>query len=194
MAFGHTRMFVKQLIRSPGTTGALLPSSDRLAREMVRLAAPPPGAVIAELGPGTGSFTRRIVESLQPGQKFFAVEINENFARLLKRHMPGLRLHIGCGSELARFCREEGESHVDCVISGLPWAVIPDQTQDAILDAMISVMPPGGIFATFAYVHALVLPGARKFKKKMLKRFSDLEVSGIVWKNVPPAIVYRCRK
>ena len=194
MAHGHTRMFIKQLLAKPGSTGAILPSSDDLARRMVEFAAPGPQAVIAEFGPGTGVVTKVILDSLLPEQCFFAIEVNEDFAEALRKRFRNLHLHVGCASDVAACCAKENVDHVDCVISGLPWAIFPDELQDKILGGMIDVMPKGGVFITFAYLQGLVMPAGRKFKQNLKKYFSHVENSGVVWKNVPPAIIYRCYK
>ncbi len=194
MAHGHTRMFIKQLLAKPGSTGAVVPSSDELARQMLELARPGQNAVIVEYGPGTGVFTKRILESLLPEQVFFAIEVNDDFAAGLRKRFPRLHLHTGCASGVADCCREEGVDHVDCVISGLPWAIFPDELQDKILGGMMDVMPEGGTFITFAYLQGLVMPAGRKFKQNLKRHFSHVESSGVIWKNIPPAIIYRCVK
>lgn len=194
MAQGHTRMFIKQLITNPISTGAVAPSSAELAKNMVEYAAPGAGAVIAELGPGTGVITERILETLQPGQRFFAIEINEKFAEMLRRRFPQLHLYQDCASTIADCCRREGVGHVDTVISGLPWAIFPEELQEKILDGMMEVIPAGGVFVTFAYLQGLIMPSARLFKKHLKKRFAKVESSGVIWKNIPPAIMYRCQK
>lgn len=192
MARGQTRLFIKQMFANPGKTGAIVPSSRALARKMLALAAPGPEAVIVEYGPGTGVFTREILAELGPRQRFFCVEINEEFARTLRRDHPELAIHIGCASDIRSYCDTEGVDRVDCVISGLPWAVFPEDLQRKILDGMARVMPPGGVFVTFAYLQGLVMPSGRKFKKNLKKYFSRVERSDVVWENIPPAIVYRC--
>ncbi len=194
MANGQTRMFIKQLLTRPGSTGAVLPSSDELSRKMVEFAAPPRNAVIAEFGPGTGVVTNVILNSLRPEQRFFAIEVNEEFAGALRKRFDNLHLHIGCASDVAAFCAKEQVDHVDCVISGLPWAIFPDELQTKILTGMTNVMPEGGVFVTFAYLQGLVMPAGRLFKSKLKKHFSHVENSGVVWKNLPPAIIYRCFK
>ena len=192
MAHGKTRMFLKQLFKNPGKTGAIVPSSRHLAVRMLELSAPGPEAVIVEYGPGTGVFTREIISALTPSQKFFCVEINEGFAEIIRRDHPGFAVYTGCASGIGAYCAKEGVDRVDRVISGLPWAVFPEDLQRKILGGMMDVMPKGGVFVTFAYLQGLILPSGRKFKRNLKRHFSTVERSGVVWENVPPAIVYRC--
>lgn len=194
MAHGKTRMFIKQMFSDPGKTGAIVPSSRKLARRMLELSNPGEDAVIAEYGPGTGVFTREIADNLRPGQKFFCVEINKNFADILRRDHPRLGIHIGCASDIESYCRAEGVDHVDRVVSGLPWAVFPEELQRDILDGMMRVMPKGGVFVTFAYVQGLVLPSGRRFKRNIKRYFAKVERSEVIWENIPPAIIYRCER
>lgn len=194
MAFSQTLAFVKQFLTKPGSTGAIIPSSNALARKMLAYAAPKADAVIAEYGPGTGVFTEVILNTLLPEQRFFAIEINEDFARALRERWPELHLHEGCASGVAECCAREGLDHVDTVISGLPWAIFPNELQTKILSAMVGVMPAGGVFVTFAYLQGLVMPSGLKFKENLKKYFSKVEISGVVWRNFPPAIMYRCTK
>jgi phospholipid N-methyltransferase len=185
-------MFLRQMFKDPGRTGAVMPSSRKLARRMYELAAPEPDSVIAEYGPGTGAFTSVILGNLRPGQRFFCVEINPDFAERLKRDFPGAPVHVGCASNIAEYARIEGVGRVDRVISGLPWAVFPDDLQHRILSAMADIMPKGGVFVTFAYLQGLIMPSGRRFRKNLGKYFSAFGKSETIWENVPPAIVYRC--
>ena len=56
------------------------------------------------------------------------------------------------------------------------------------------VLKPGGQFVTFAYLQGLLLPAGRRFRAKLKRSFSDVTKSKIVWRNLPPAFVYRCRR
>ena len=47
---------------------------------------------------------------------------------------------------------------------------------------------------TFAYVHGAGLPWGRSFRRLLERSFSEVRTSPVVWRNLPPAIVYRCRK
>jgi phosphatidylethanolamine/phosphatidyl-N-methylethanolamine N-methyltransferase len=45
---------------------------------------------------------------------------------------------------------------------------------------------------TFGYLQSLALPGARHFAGLLPTYFRKVSKSSIVWRNVPPAFVYRC--
>jgi phospholipid N-methyltransferase len=79
-------------------------------------------------------------------------------------------------------------------VSGLPWAGFAATRQTRILDAVVASLRPGGWFTTFAYVHAAGWPPGRRFRRLLEARFSEVERSRVVWKNLPPAFVYRCRE
>ena len=83
---------------------------------------------------------------------------------------------------------------MDAVLSGLPWAVFPDSLQLELLEEIKANLKPGGKFATFAYVQGMVLPAAQKFRKLLKSEFGEVHQSPIVWRNAPPAFVYRCEK
>ena len=66
--------------------------------------------------------------------------------------------------------------------------------QVKFLDEMMRVLKPGGRFVTFAYAHGLALRPARRFATLLPNYFTRVAKSSVVWLNVPPAIVYRCRR
>jgi phospholipid N-methyltransferase len=78
------------------------------------------------------------------------------------------------------------------VISGLPWASFSATLQTDIFQAMFSVLRPGGSFATFAYLQGTKLPAGKRFAELLKKNFSSVVKSPVVWRNLPPAFVYRC--
>ena len=95
---------------------------------------------------------------------------------------------------LPRFAGAERVSKVDLVVSGLPWAVFSDRDQTELLDTTIERMGEGARFATFAYLQGLLLPAGKRFRRKLDSRFREVETSRTVWRNLPPAVVYRCRR
>jgi phospholipid N-methyltransferase len=85
-----------------------------------------------------------------------------------------------------------GMPAADCIVSGLPWAVFSSELQLRLLAAIRDALRSGGTFATFAYLHAAWLPAARRFREHLTSHFETVEESRVVWRNLPPAFVYRC--
>ncbi|WP_214410373.1 class I SAM-dependent methyltransferase [Sphaerisporangium fuscum] len=189
-----TALFFGQFMRSPGTTGAVAPSSRRLAR-LVTTPVPEKGdPVIVELGPGTGVFTDEIQRRLGGRGDHLAVEINPRLAaRLADRH-PAAKIVVADAVNLPQLLAKHGHERADVVVSGLPWAAFPGELQDRLLEAIIGTLSPEGAFTTFAYVHARTLPPALRFRRRLLERFEEVVASRTVWGNVPPAFVYHARR
>jgi phosphatidylethanolamine/phosphatidyl-N-methylethanolamine N-methyltransferase len=141
-----------------------------------------PGQVIIELGPGTGVCTRELL-SMFPGNPIIAIEMNDHFARDLRRDLPGVQVLQGCASHLPDLLREHGiaPEQVGAVVSGLPLLSLPRETTRAIIAAVVEVLPVGRPFIQFTY---------------STRAFSRLELTGLnaqpgrrVWMNLPPATV-----
>jgi len=178
----------------PGTTGAVAPSSAFLAQMMVAALDLGNAEAVLEYGPGTGVFTEYILREMKPASKFAAIEVNPQFAEIFKARFPGARLVEDSVANVRAICDEAGMPAVDCIVSGLPWASFSESMQLQFLDEMMKVLKPGGHFVTFAYVHGLALPPAKRFAGLLPNYFTSVSKSPVVWMNVPPAFVYRCRR
>ena len=189
----HTR-FLREFFRKPAVVGAIAPSSRSLTRKMVEWTDWPNVRYVIEYGPGTGVFTGQILAEMQPGTKFFAIEISPSFVDLLARSYPQARVYQDSVTHVQDLCQREGITQVDVILSGLPWAAFSPEDQAAYLDAMMKVLKPGGQFVTFAYLQGLLLPAGRRFKRQLSRYFSSVERSPTAWLNLPPAFVYRCRR
>jgi phosphatidylethanolamine/phosphatidyl-N-methylethanolamine N-methyltransferase len=186
--------FLGEFLRKPLATGAVLPSSSGLGRLMVDWLDFDSIRTIVEFGPGSGVFTTEILARSRPGTKFLGLEINPVFAERLRTSLPGVIVYGRSAVDVRECLSLSGCADADAIVSGLPWAFFSEEEQDSILGAATSVLRPGGAFATFAYVHALMLPAAQRFRKKLLRQFRSVEASRVAWRNAPPAIVYRCVK
>ena len=186
--------FFFQFLAKPGMIGAVAPSSPYLAAEMLRTVDLGPGARVAEYGPGTGAFTKAILDRLHPDATFFAVERNEALADQLRRRFPSLHLHTGSVEDIETFCKAEGVAQLDAIVSGLPWASFPQDLQVRILDATMKVLKPGGQLVTFGYHLGLLTSAGRRFKKLLPRYFSSITRGPAVWRNTPPAFTLRCTR
>jgi phospholipid N-methyltransferase len=190
---GEVLGFFREFVRSPLSIGAVAPSSRHLARAMLEgLDLGRAGAVV-EYGPGTGAFTRAILSRLPAGVPFVAIERSPVCAAFLRAHLPSLDVVEDSVENVAAICARKGISEVGAVLSGLPWASFSPGLQDRALGATLDVLAPGAAFVTFAYLQGLLLPPGRRFRRLLGERFASVETSPVVWRNLPPAVVYRCR-
>ena len=186
-------LFTK-FLSNPWQVGAFCASSRALAVEMTRHIGMENAGTVVELGPGTGAITCEIVPRLAKNGKFIAIELDGDMAENLQLRFPRANVCCGCASNLPEILRENGCPHADVILSGLPWAIFPEKLQDEILGAVIEALPDGGSFSTFAYIQGVMLPAGLRFRRRLETLFSSVESSHIIWRNLPPAFVYRCKK
>ncbi|MEU5786327.1 methyltransferase domain-containing protein [Micromonospora purpureochromogenes] len=186
--------FLLEFARDPMTVGAVAPSGRALAR-IATAAVPRTGSpVVVELGPGTGAFTEAIQRRLDARGRHIAVEINARFAQRLAARYPAVDVEHADAAGLAAVLAHRGLQHADVVVSGLPWAAFGEGQQRDALAAVVAALPPDGVFTTFAYVHTRWAPPARRLLRSLQSRFDEVVVSRTVWANLPPALVYYCRR
>ena len=147
-----------------------------------------------EFGSGTGVFTEAISERLHPEATFFAIEKSAELAAATRKRCPSVTVYEDSVANLAELCKKSSVDKVDAVICGLPWAAFPASLQKEIMDAMLSVLHPQAQFATFAYWQGVILPAGIRFKKRLRQTFGKIQRSPTVWRNLPPAFVYRCNE
>ncbi len=82
--------FLRNYVFKPNQVGAVTPSSRYLCRMIVDGFDWKTAKYAVEYGPGTGAATPMIMEAVQPGAKFFAVERNPEFCQLLREKFPSL--------------------------------------------------------------------------------------------------------
>jgi phosphatidylethanolamine/phosphatidyl-N-methylethanolamine N-methyltransferase len=191
---GERRKFFREFLRRPHDVGAVLPSSDDLGRVMVADVGLEAAHAIAELGPGTGVFTRMIAQNCRPDALVLVFEINAQMARPLVAEFPRFHIVSESAETIGAQLQKHGRASVECVISSLPWAAFPSDLQERLLGAVSDALVPGGRFATFAYISGALLPQGRALKRLLQRHFSLVERTPIVWLNTPPAFVYRCTK
>ena len=175
--------------------GAIAESSSYLARTIVEGLDLRNVKSVLEYGPGTGAITEYILKDLNPRAKFVAIEVNPKFANDFRLRHPDVELVEDSVENVRAICDCAGIEAADCIVSGLPWGGFPPAFQVKLMDRMMSVLKPGGRFVTFAYVHAAGLqPRGRRFASLLPRYFTSVTKSPVVWRNVPPAFVYRCRR
>lgn len=184
--------FLRQFLSSPTRVGAITPSSRGLVAAMVDSFDWNQVTNVVEYGPGTGVFTEAILARKRPDSGFIAIERSADLVQVTRDRCPGATVCHGSVTDVSQICRQNGIAEINAIVCGLPWAAFSESLQNEIMDSMFVMLPPGGHFATFAYLQGVPLPAGRRFAQRLRESFSEVKRSPIVWKNLPPAFVYRC--
>jgi phosphatidylethanolamine/phosphatidyl-N-methylethanolamine N-methyltransferase len=190
----HLAPFLAAALRNPATMGAVAPSSSQLAAQMAAVVPRVGEPVVVELGPGTGSVTTAIEHRLAGRGRHVAVEIDPVLAEHVRVEFPGVEVLVGDAAELERLLAAHDVPAADAVLCGLPWSLISAAAQRAIVEATARALRPEGSFSTLAYVHALPLSPARRFRALLGEVFDEVLSTRTVWRNLPPAVIYICRR
>lgn len=193
MNFGITG-FLKELLRNPAKTGSVAPSCEELSDLITDEAGLDGVETVIEFGPGTGVFTKKIMEKIPCNAVFFAMELNPRFVEVTKNLCPGVNIYNDSAENSRKYLEMHGKDSCDCIISGLPWTAFGPNLQDRLLDTVTDVLSPGGKFLTFSYSHSVLFPTAQRFRKKLKTIFPEVKESRTVWSNFPPAFVYCAKK
>ena len=185
---------LREFLRAPLAVGAVAPSGAALARAITAPVPRAGDAVVVELGAGTGAFTGPIQQRLAGRGRHIAVEINARFAAALALRHPGLDIALADAGDLRGLLTVRGLPHADVIVSSLPWADFAEHRQRVLLSAVVEALPSHGAFTTFAYVHNRWAAPARRLLRSLHTRFDEVVVSRTVWRNLPPALVYHCRR
>ncbi|MFI5911702.1 class I SAM-dependent methyltransferase [Dactylosporangium sp. NPDC051541] len=186
--------FLSAAARNPKVVGAIAPSAGPLCRRLALVVPATRPVTVVELGAGTGVVSDAIGRRLRPGSRHIAVEIDERLAARLRARRPHLEIVVGDAADVGAILTARGIEQVDAVVSGLPWSLIPADRQGRILSDVGRLLGPGAAFTTFAYLHALPLPGARRLRRLLHESFDEVITSRGIWRNTPPALTYVCRR
>jgi len=205
-------LFLREFLRNFHTTGAILPSGRWLARALVRHVRKPAAGPrrILEVGPGTGSVTRRLIAALQPADHLDLVELNASFVdRLNHRFAVDPHFQAVAGRCRVLHCSIEDlrdDERYNLIVSGLPLNNFSVDLVERILSKLAGLLAPGGTLSFFEYIairraRALVSRGAERARLKGIGHAMQQMFDGShelrrdwVWPNVPPAWVHHLRR
>lgn len=190
---GWARFFAAAL-RHPGLVGAIAPSSQALARRMSAHVPTSGTPTVVELGAGTGVFTRELRSRVPSAGRVIAVERDAGLAAHVEATCPGADVVHGDAARLRELLACRDVSTVDAVVCGLPWSLLPEADQRAVLGEVAGVLAEEASFTTFAYAHATAIAGARRFRAVLGETFAQVRAEPVVWRNVPPALTYVARE
>jgi len=178
--------FIKQYITKPRSVGAILPSSRYLANKMIEEIDFDYAKYIVEYGPGTGVFTEKLVKNRTKGTLILLFEYNYEFYKGLKekyKNEPNMYIINDSAEYMDKYLKDYNIPRIDYIISGLPFASLPQGVSSTILGKTRKYLNENGKFITFQYT---------LLKKSFIKQyFDDICIKREV-RNIPPAYVFSC--
>ena len=187
-------LLFKEYCRNVKEIGTVMPDSMACIDSLLDQAPFSTARAIVEFGTASGAVTREIIKRKRPATLFISFEKNKNLYRQLKGRVEGENVFLV--NEDVFNCRNVlkdrfglGEESVDCIVSTLPCSSIGFEA--LVRDTVVPLLKQTGHFVQ--YMHLLSL-----FKlytpNKSLKAGFNFITSDLVWMNVPPVIVYKCRR
>lgn len=178
--------FIKQYIVRPRIVGAIMPSSEYLARRMIEDIDFNNAQYIVEYGPGTGVFTEQLLKKRNKNTVILLIEYNYEFYKLLiEKYKSENNLYIinDSAENVSKYLNEYSIPYVDYIVSGLPFASLPKKVSSTILDRTKTILKSSGKFITFQYT---------LFKKSFINEYFDNINIKREFRNIPPAYVFSC--
>ena len=176
-------VFFRHWLRHPLRIGAILPSGGDAARAMAKalpLAAP---GLVLELGGGTGSLTRALIEAGCPEARLVVIEREPELAALLRKRFPAARVIAADARLLDRVLAGLDDAHLAGVVSSLPikWFDVADQR--AVVAPCFDHLDRNGCFLQLTYGFVSPLAAAEL-------ALSGKEIAR-VWSQIPPVQIWR---
>lgn len=176
--------FFSEFLKRGKNVGSVTPSSRFLVKKMVDPIAFETANCIVEFGPGTGVITREILKKMKKDARLLVFEINESFCKDLEKiHDERLVIINDSAEKVEEYLRKHHIGKADHVVSSLPFAIIPKETEYSILRAIAKVLSRKGVYTQFQYS----LASYRKLKAI----FKSVKLNFTPY-NIPPAFVFTC--
>ena len=191
---GRYATFLESFIKNPTAVGAVAPSSPALARAITSWTRLAEASTVVEFGAGDGAITPFILEKLGKKTDFFAIELSEKLCASFQERLPDVPIYCDSVEHVSKYLAMRGKEKADVIVCGLPWAAFGPKLQDHLMAATVDCLRDGGQFVTYGYLQGLALPAGWGLRKRLIRSFSHVSLSPIVWRNLPPAIVYQCQK
>jgi phosphatidylethanolamine/phosphatidyl-N-methylethanolamine N-methyltransferase len=178
-------IFFTRWLKAPHHIGAVAPSSRFLARAMATQVDLRRAEPVIELGGGTGSVTKALLEAGLPVDRLIVVERDVRLYKMLRRRFPQLRIVLGDARHLVELLRPLGIDAVSAVVSSLPLISMSKTMRRQIINQSFALLGEAGRFIQYTYSLSSPLAG-REFGLRG-------RVAARVWLNFPPASVWNYR-
>ncbi|MFZ2448583.1 MAG: methyltransferase domain-containing protein [Syntrophobacteraceae bacterium] len=148
-------------------------------------------SIIVEYGPGTGVFTKYLLDKMGEDSRLILIELNKNFKSILKNKFRDPRVIIVNESaenvlETLRSCKE---AEADYIISGIPFSFLESGLKHRILYNTHRALKPGGKFLCYQTCFQ-----TNNHLKVHLQRYFPEVSAKYELVNIPPLRIYEAIK
>jgi len=147
--------------------------------------------VIIEYGPGTGVFTRYLLDNMTADSVLILIERNTDFINILESSFRDSRLIIyhESAENVAKLLLKSRIKEADYIISGIPFSFLPPQLRDSIVQASAECLKPGGKFLAYQTFFQM-----DKFLKDYLDSYFKKVRTEFCIRNAPPMRLFEACK
>ena len=153
----HDWTFLKRFLARPWKVASPIPSGRRLATRVAGQIDPKAGALVLELGPGTGAVTRALLARGVREEDLVLIESDPDFVRLLRAQFPRTEVIEGDAFAFADLLGARAFGMAG-VVSGLPVVSETTERKRRFVDAALDALAAGRPFVQFTYSPRLPLP------------------------------------
>lgn len=178
-------LFARNFFKYPSMLGSIVPSSRFLVKDLMSEIDWDRARVLVEFGPGVGTITREVLRRMRSDAVLVVIELNEEFVQYLGATIrdPRLRIVHGSAAHVRRILTEQGLAPADCIISGLPYSLLPEELRKEIVAESRQALKAEGSLLVFQFSPS-VLPYLKS-------SFSSVKL-GFQLFNILPARIFHC--
>ncbi|WP_254302549.1 class I SAM-dependent methyltransferase [Sphingobium chlorophenolicum] len=180
---GFPALAFREFFRNPLAVGSAFPASHYLVDAMLDPVDWSRMERVIEYGPGTGIFTRALLDRLPGHARLLAIDTSPAFIGHLRGEVRDRRLTAVTGSADAvlDIMAAQGWDRADGILSGLPFSTLAPERAERLMQASARALRPDGRFLAYQMRRAV--------KPLLERRFARVE-AGFEWRNVPPCHLY----
>ena len=178
--------FLKEYFKDPKKTGSITPASKYLTNKMLKTINFSKDLIILEFGAGNGVFSQSIINKKNKNTKLIIIEFNKKFCEELIIKFGNIDNVFIINDDvlnLKNILKELNIERVDYIISSLPFLSLGEDFTEKILQLVKFYLKDE--FILFQYTNVIF--------KNLKKYFPNIEKE-FVFKNIPPAIIFRTKQ
>lgn len=178
-------IFFKSFFTSTKKTGSITPSSIFLSKK-IALLLPKDARIVVELGGGTGSITKALLNELSPDSILYCVESNQSFVKILKEiNDSRLKIIEGDATHILKLFNSNLYGKIDVIISSIPISYLKKEKVTTMISDWHSLLTPKGLCIQYQYMPLS--------QKKFSSFFRETSLKFELF-NVPPTYIYVAKK